>query len=486
VKEILRLQHIHFVDEQGVRLEDLNLTVFAGEIVCLLGVHGSGKSDIKRLLAGSHGIVSGTIYFDEKPSASPKRDDFAKAGIQIINGSGSLVGSMSIAENLFLLRRRKGFRLWFDVRAARMETMQILAEYGIVCRPDVRIDGLSYYKQYLLCIAKAASYGVKLLVLDLAGTSFSYQQICALSKQIERLRKERDLSFLVLCDEPEPLLEYANRVIILQDGCDVCTMYRDDFSITRMARYLSATSLLPKGQNGVRDASKAQGECTLAWTICVNGNALLHVGTGEITGLFDTMRDTSDDLEGYLRLLVQNSNFDVTYATAFSRADADFVCIPENSADRLVTTLSIGDNLLLPAHRRMTQFGALVSPAVMRYAVRDYFDRVHISDQLQNVQQLTRLERKILSIHRWLLTHPRMLVLENPDAGLDLRDRVELYRYLSTVSDEGTAVLVITHNTLVLQEHCDFMIIADNGRVLSAYEHNFFQAEKLLYKGMQP
>lgn len=477
VKELLRLQHIRFVDERGVRLEDLNLTVFAGETVCLLGVHGSGKSGVKRLLAGSPGIVSGTVYFHEQPSASTNRDDFARAGIQIINGFDALVGSMSISENLFLLRRRKGFKLFFNAPAARAETMQILAEFGIDCRAETRIDRLSYYEQYLLCIAKAVSYGARLLVLDLAYTAFSFQQTHALAQHIERLRSERDLSFLVLGDELEPLLEHANRVVILQDGRDVCTMYRDGFSMARMASYLSAISLLPEEADGMQAASGEHEGRARTWTICANGGALLHFAREEIVGLFDTMRNTGDDLDGYLRLLMQNSGFDIAHTEPDARADGGVVCVPENSADMLILALPIDENLLIPAHRRTARLGVFLSPAVMRYAVSDFYKCAQISGNPKRVDQLTRIQRKILSIHRWLLTRPRMLVLENPDAGLNLHDRANLYRYLSSVSADGTAVLVITRNMLNLQEHCDYMILAENGCIKSAFPRNSFTVD---------
>lgn len=456
MKEILYLSHLS-EGENDIGLRDFSLTVFAGQCICLVGIHGSGKSSVKKLLSGKLIPSSGSVFLHEKKVSLTSKGVFKRAGVRVLNSRQALVGTMSIRDNLFLLRESNKHRFWYNIRAAESETAEILREYSIRHAPSERVDRLSQYEKSLLCIAKAVSYGAKLLVLDIAGIALSSEQICLLGQQITRL-KAKGIACLIIEDDSALFLNVADRVVVMQDGKDIKTFYDGRVDYNSIACYLTSFP-----QIGAVSITEQKSPSEIIMQIWRGSSLFLPIARGSITGIFDTQQDFGRDFRHYLLLMAQQNR--LHFADRENRiipldSPQEVIFIPENSARRLLETLSIGDNLILPARQRTSSRPGLISRPMRQFLQEEFYRLAQISGKPQRIQELAYVDRKLLSIYRWVLAKPSILLLSSPTAGLDNDARKKLFHYLSALSQAGIAIFVTEHSCPALGLECDKIIFA--------------------------
>lgn len=475
MRELLRVQHVFTDRMQGAWLCDMNLSVFRGETLGLVGIHGCGKRCVKQLLSGKVKPSKGQLYIHEKLIENNDFHVLLRAGIQVISGRNALVSSMSIGENMFLLRRNQCSKFCFHAKRAEIETANILKQFGILQDASQRIDQLSEFEQYLFCIAKATSYGAQLIVLDMGDSNFTYQQLRILSGHMQRLKSE-GISFLVIGDEPEPLLDAADRIIIMQDGHDVKTLYRDTEKLSDYTYYLSDIAGLVHPQQYEETPKPLPAQENTAFSFEHAEGAHCVFPRGWVVGIFDAVRDANANLENYLNDLISNNHLtllDKDHKPILPRvgggkkrkALAERICsIPENSGNMLIPSLSVNDNLAMPLRNRIRLMPGIITLAAKQHVATSFCHTMGMDSLPQRVELLTLLERKLLSIFRWAMTKPKLLLLENPDAGLDLASRARVFQYLRKVSQDGIGVIVASHNMLVLQDDCDVLLLCEDAR----------------------
>lgn len=458
MRELLRVSHLATGGDGGAPLRDLNLTVFAGETVFLVGVHGSGKHALPLVLSGRL-PATGRIYVEEREIFNPGIHSLSTLGVVCVDSLRSLAGSLTVSENLFVLRPARQGRLFYHKKYADLETARILTEYGLHRSPRDLVKDLNPLEQYLLCIAKAISQGAKLLVLNCVGLSFSLREYDVLRAEFRRL-KEKGLSFLLLDNIPNPLIEEADRAVVIYEGRDLKVLRRAELHFDSLEDYLIR---LPLGGQWDPDPAAAETKESGGCVLSGDGFLPIRIPSGKLIGLFELHQTIDAPFSKYFAVAVKSNRLSIRLETGGAVNWSRAAILPEESGERLCPNLSLGDNLLLPAYPRVTS--AVVQVDMGRHVARSFCSELGRKEECIRVDELDRCERKLLCIRRWCLAKAEAIVLENPDFGLDLLDRERMIRMLREISAAGVPVIITSHNAFILRSCCSSVLLADDGKI---------------------
>lgn len=467
-KEIIRFLHVRTEMLKGGSLKDFTLTVFSGEIIYLTGIHGSGKHSLGQLLEGQCRLTEGTVYINEIPVEYLDKREFRKKGIYVINGLEILSGNLNISENFFLLRPHRSGKFLYKEKYAVLETAEILKEYGILCNPRERTGSLTQIEQYLLCIAKAVSTGAKLLVVDCKAVSVNMEEYKRLADILIML-KEKGISTIVIDDSINPLLETADRALVVYDGRDLKVLSGSALNFKELAGYLAVHPLGKESFKAKSDLQAGKGKCR-------EPNHAVQITSAQangIIGIFDLHRDTRKPFEVYITEIIRQNEIDLG---GHRLCDIRAACIPENNGELLLENMTIEDNLLLPSYRRVANRAGVVPKGIYRH-VADFFRR-ELGWDAEKVDELERVERKLLCIRRWILARPEALFVENPDLGLDPEEQGRVFAALAEAAQSGIHVFVIAHNPYTLCVNSQKILQFECGRFQKSFlPENFLKQE---------
>lgn len=472
-KEILRFSHVETEEIDGVGLKDFNLSVFAGEIVYLTGIHGSGKHSVRGLFEGKQRQTGGWLYIDEEPAGPMDKMKFRDRGVFVIDGVKSLSGNLTISENFFLLRPHKTGKLLYKEKYAAFETREILKDYGIDCNPMAKVRSLNQCEQYLLCIAKAVSNGARVLVVDCLELSLNMQEYGRLAETFRRLKAD-GISVLIIDNVVNPLLESTDRAVVVYEGRDLKVIDGERLTVEEAAGYLTERPLggerqKPEcgGHAGKEESPEGQSwRLTYsAWNDASGENAsgtnfpgktAAEVSGRGLIGIFDMNRDSRIPFETYVRDAVRANDLG---RNGTKLSSLRLACIPENGGDLLLDNMAPADNLLLPSYRRVSGVFGRIPEGIADYAASAFWQE--LGREKTSVGELDRVERKILCIRRWMLAKAEVLFVENPDMGLDSEGQRKVFDVLREAAGAGTLVCVTAYNPFTLRSNCAVILQMD-------------------------
>ncbi|NKB68407.1 MAG: ATP-binding cassette domain-containing protein [Candidatus Latescibacteria bacterium] len=227
---LIRLQDIARTFGHIQALEDVNMTVAAGEVVALLGDNGAGKSTLVKILTGVHPPTSGQLFFAGDPIHMAAPGDARRLGIETVYQDLALVPLMSIARNFHLGRElvnRVGPFAFLDHEGMRRQTRDALAAIGIEIRdPDETVESLSGGERQSIAIGRAVHFGSKLLVLDEPTSALSIGETRKVLNYIDRARQE-NLGVVFVTHNIHHVFAVADRLTILAHGRKLGDFHRD-------------------------------------------------------------------------------------------------------------------------------------------------------------------------------------------------------------------------------------------------------------------
>ncbi len=460
MKEILRFSHVFTEDLPDGRLRDFNLTVFSGEIISLIGSRGSGKHLLKMILSGDCSITAGALYFHEQKAEYSEKSRAWNEGFFCVDQEETLVEALTVSENIFLVKQHRKRKIFYNSKTAFYETLQILKSIGLQCSPSEKVYHLSFFEKYLICIAKALAHHARLLLLDLSGNTYNHEDYKHLERII-RQGREQGLSFLVIDNAPNPLLELSDKVVIINDGRDIKTIFQEQGSLLPVSSYFMSPEHLE-----IQSPKDMKHNLTANYLECMTTNktALFSWNPGWLIGFYDSSDLCLNFIEYLNRFLEENEGQFLISGIALPLREPEVVYIPELSRNHLIPNLSIADNLLMPRYRRLTGITKLIDPSLGNYCVKEFFSYFSIEGNPEQISELSFVDRYLLFIYSWAATKPKLFLIENPTLGMDLQSRSKIWDYLQKLSCQGTAILVNSPNIDILYDCCTGIVCSQDAR----------------------
>lgn len=459
-------------------LRDVDLEVRHGEIHALAGGNGAGKSTLMKILQGVYDLDAGTIEVDGAPVTLRSTHDARAAGIGMVFQEFSLVPTLTVAQNVFLGAEPTGAGGLIRDREAVAAARAIFADMDVEVDPTARVGRLGTAYWQLTEIAKALAQDAHVLIMDEPTASLARHEVENLFALVDRLRA-RGISIVYISHRMDEIFRIADRITILRDGTRLLTATLADTTPEQVVDGI--VGQVVEGQMVYRSRTahpEARGEPALELR-GVSGGPRVHdvsltVAPGEIVGLAGLMGSGRTELArclfgidpittGEVRVRGQR----VHLGSSREAIAAGIAMIPEDRrAQGLVLEHSVRDNLLLPLLGRYGR-GPLIDDRAASAAASSLVHRfrIKVADQRAAVRRLSGGNQQKVVIAKWLGTDPKVLIMDEPTAGVDIGTKTEILETIRGLADEGMAVLVISSEYPELLAVSDRVIVLRDGSV---------------------
>ncbi|WP_410649944.1 sugar ABC transporter ATP-binding protein [Amycolatopsis sp. cmx-4-54] len=436
-------------------LSDVSLTVHPGESHALVGRNGAGKSTLVSILTGLSKTDTGRVEFGGVPAPPLSRQDDWKRAVACVYQHAMVVPQLTVAENLFLNRQSgKGFAIGWQ--RLRRQARELLDSWDVRVDVDTPAGELSVEDRQFVEIARALSYGARFIVLDEPTAQLDSQ---AIERLFARMRQMQDngVTFLFISHHLHEVYEVCQAVTVLRDAKHILTAPVSEVGRAELIDAMTGE----QGGLSVRDASAREALAADAdEVLTVDGlsgdgfeDVTFRIHRGEVIGLAGSnasgkhqVAETVYGLRSPSSGTVRVDGQPLKPGDIPAAIRAGIGCVPrDRHHEGLVLEHSVADNATLSILDRMGK-GGLASPGT-RYgraaqALKDY--DIVAADADQPVSDLSGGNQQKVVLARALAGDPRLVVLINPTAGVDVKSKEALLAVVDRVRAEGKAVLIVS------------------------------------------
>ncbi|TJZ43611.1 sugar ABC transporter ATP-binding protein [Streptomyces piniterrae] len=463
-----------------VALDGAHLTVRPGEAHALVGRNGAGKSTLVSVLTGMTRPDAGTVTFGGEPA--PGRGDTAawQRKAACVHQKSMTVPELTVAENLYLNRFQGGRAIRW--RALRERARELLAEYGVEADPAARIKDLGVEQRQFVEIARALSFGARLIILDEPTARLDAAGIDRLFGKLRGLRAQ-GVAFLFISHHLQEVYELCNTVTVFRDARHVLTapvsglaeddlvaaMTGEEAGAARRARTASDTAAGRAGEPVLRTEG-----LTLAGEFAPLD---LTVRAGEVVGLAGATGSGNAAIGEALvglrtpdggRIAVRGRP--VRTGSVPHAIDAGIGCVPEDRhREGLILGRSVAENATLTVTDQLGPLGTVLPSRTREFAARMIASLdIKTTGPGQPVSGLSGGNQQKVVIARALAREPSVLVAIRPTNGVDVKSKDALLGVVREVADRGSGALIISDELDDLRV-CDRVLAVFHGRVTAEF-----------------
>ncbi|MFI7490588.1 sugar ABC transporter ATP-binding protein [Micromonospora echinaurantiaca] len=444
----------------GVRaLDDVDFRLFPGEVHALMGENGAGKSTLIKVLTGVYDIDEGAITLAGEQVAFAGPMQAAAAGVSTVYQEVNLCTNLSVAENIFIGRepRRLGAVRWGEMRRRARE---LLARLDLDLDVTAQLGTYSLAVQQMVAIARAIDVRARVLILDEPTSSLDAGEVAQLFRIMRQLR-DQGIAILFVTHFLDQVYAVADRITVLRNGAlvgEYRTGELPQFSLVEkmLGKELDVLERLDEQQK--RTAANRSGAAPLVDVAELGRKGAvapfsLRIHAGEVVGLAGLLGSGRTEVA---RLLFGADRADhgqvtldggrVSLRSPVQAIDRGVgFCSEDRRAEGVIPELSVRENMILamqaargwlrPVPRRRQD--ELVEKYIRALSIRPANPDLPVRNLSGGNQQ------KVL-LARWLITEPRLLILDEPTRGIDVGAKAEIQKLVLELSDGGMAVLFIS------------------------------------------
>lgn len=462
----------------GVKaLDHVSLSVRRGEVHAVIGENGAGKSTMMNIILGDLQRDEGEIIFKGKPVHFKSPAEAIAAGISMIHQEISLVPTLSIAENIWLHREDRFMHGPLIDNKARMKaTKELLEEQmKIGLDPKTPVFALTVAQCQLVELARAVSCNSDVIIMDEPTSSLSDKEVRILVDTIHRL-KEQGVAIIFITHKIEELLEISDRVSVYRDGRYIGTRECADTGRDELIRMIIGRELTEQ----YPDIHAQKGEVLLeVKNLCGEAyhDVSFQVRKGEIIGFSGLVgAGRSEIMRGLFGIDKVKSGeiyLEGKKVSISSPKDAVALGIGMVTEDRrdygIIQTASVRANLSLAA---LPQFCTKLS-LVRKKKEREATDRmiremtVKVADPEMLITSLSGGNQQKVIIGRWLMNHPKVLILDEPTRGIDVGAKSEIYSIMGQLAEQGLSIIMVSSEMPEILGMCDRIFVVRGGRIVA-------------------
>ncbi|GAA4173235.1 sugar ABC transporter ATP-binding protein [Shinella granuli] len=456
-----------------VALDDVQFKLKRGTVHALMGENGAGKSTLMKILAGIYTPDHGEIRLRGHDIELKSPLDALENGIAMIHQELNLMPFMTVAENIWIRREPKNRFGFVDHGKMRRMTAELFKRLKIDIDPETEVRHLSVASRQMVEIAKAVSYESDVLIMDEPTSALTEREVEHLFEIIRDLRSH-GIGIVYITHKMNELFEIADEFSVFRDGKYIGThassdVTRDD--IIRMMVGREITQMFPKEEVPIGDVVLSVKNLTLKG---VFHDVSFDVRAGEILGLAG--------LVGSGRSNVAETIFGVTPASSGTieingkpvDIDSPNTAIRNRMAFLTEDRKDTGCLLILDVLENM-QIAVLQDKFVKSGFVQERELsrvceemsrklRVKTPNMYERIENLSGGNQQKVLIGRWLLTNPRILILDEPTRGIDVGAKAEIHRFVTELARDGVAVIMISSELPEVLGMSDRIMVMHEGR----------------------
>lgn len=493
---VVAMKHIH-KNFPGVKaLDDVQLTLRAGEVMALLGENGAGKSTLMKILSGVYTRDAGeVVILGNKIEKDFNTLKAQQLGVAIIHQELNMCGHLTVAENMFLGREiLKGRRL--DNLTMNHKAKEQLLSLGIKdIEPDTTMSELPVGRQQMVEIAKALMLNAAVIIMDEPTSALSNTEVEELFRITKELR-EQGKSIVYISHRLQELQHIVDTVTIMRDGKYITEGRFSDFTMDSLIANMVGREITDQFPR----ESVSRGEKVLEVKNLKAGNRVKNVSfeayAGEVLGFAGLVgagrtemsrlifgADDKEDGEIWLegeKITINNPN---------DAINAGIVLVPEDrKKDGLCTKLSIRENIALPNLLAICKglFGK-----VNKKEEKGMVDQgkssltIKMSSAEVDAGTLSGGNQQKIVVAKWLARDSKVIIFDEPTRGIDVAAKVEIYEIINQLKKQGKSVIIISSEMPEVMGISDRILVMCDGRITGEFMQEEATENNILSCAMQ-
>ena len=457
-----------------VALDDVEFKLKPGSVHALMGENGAGKSTLMKILAGVYMPDKGEITLRGQPIKLRGPLDALENGIAMIHQELNLMAYMTVAENIWIRREPLNALGLVDHSKMNRMTQELFDRLGIRIDPQALVGDLTVATRQMVEIAKAVSYDSDVLILDEPTSAISEKEVDQLFRIIRDL-KAQGKGMVYITHKMNELFEIADEFSVFRDGKYITTrasseVTRDDIIKLMVGREI--TQMFPKEEVPIGDVVLRVRDLSLDGKF---QNVSFDLRSGEILGfaglvgsgrsqiveaIFGVTPATSGTIELFGRQVKINSPSEaIRHGMALLTEDRkDTGCL---------LILDILENMQVSVIQSEFVKSGFVQQTSLTQAIQNMSEKLRVKtpNLAERIENLSGGNQQKVLIGRWLLTQPRILILDEPTRGIDVGAKAEIHRLVTQLAREGVAVIMISSEMPEVLGMSDRVVVMREGNL---------------------
>lgn len=486
----LEMRNITKKFNENLILDNIEFSVEKGQVHALIGENGSGKTTLMKILAGVYSPNSGEILINGRQVVIQSPAQAQDLGISMIYQDIMLFPDLSVAENIFIKREpfKRGLLKRIDWDKVYSETKKYLKAFGLDISPRTQVGHLSYGQQKFVEIIKALSLKSDILIMDETTAALTESEIQTLFEAIREIKK-LGVTVIYISHRLEEIAQIADTVTVLRDGRVVRSCSIDQVDMKDIIQVMAGKEIKDRYP---KIRTKLGKDILRVNNLSYNGvlrNINLNLRRGEILGiaglsgsgrktLAKTLFGINSPFEGTVQI---NGRTFKNLTTKQAMHYGLCYVAGTGTEESLIKQMQITKNITITNLKRVSKVGFLNPAREYDYST-DLVERLIISSKgNESVGNLSGGNQKKVTLAKWLFNNAKILIIDEPTAGIDIGSKVDIYNIINELVLSGASVIMISSDFPELIGMCDRIAVMYNGEIRKVLNRNEATPANILY-----
>ena len=487
-QSLLKAEHVKISFGNVHALRDVSLEIAPGEIHCLAGENGCGKSTIIKIISGVYQRDGGTIEFDGKKLDRITPIDSINMGIQVIYQDFSLFPNLTVAENLALnteVASGKKLISWKNVRRIAEDAV---SKINFDVDLDAKVSTLSVAQKQMVAISRALMFNARLIIMDEPTTALTRKEVDALFDIILKL-KAQGIAILFISHKLNEVFEISDRFTIFRNGEMVATGLTSDLDDRKFTYYMTGREFADQTFVPAKVTQEPVFELKDATVDGAFEHIDLTLRGGEIlgiTGLLDSGRtELGLSMFGIMQLTggkILRNGKEVHITNPRDAIANKIGYVPEDRlSEGLFLQRSIGDNIIISEIDKLTN-GLRYDLNKRDAEIVRWVKELEIkTDNPENpATTLSGGNQQRIVLAKWLACDLDVLILNGPTVGVDIGSKHDIHAILQKLAGQGLGVIIISDDLPEIIQNCSRINVIREGRMVAEYNTQDVTEQQIL------
>lgn len=469
-------------------LKQAGFTLESGEVHALMGENGAGKSTLMKILTGVYTKDAGTVLVDGKEVNYKNPQEAEKAGIVFIYQELNVMFDLTVEENLFMGKEIHGKFGICDKKAMQKKAQEALNILGVNTSPKTVMAELSVGQQQMVEICKALMADAKVIIMDEPTAALTQSETVALFKVIESLRK-KGVSMVYISHRMEEIFELCDRITVLRDGSYIGVKNIPETNMNEIVkmmigreigeRYPSRNVKIGKEVLKVKELTRKGTFHDVNFSVrageVLGVSGLMGAGRTEIMqAIFGNLSYESGTIEiDGKEVKISNPRQAMEHGIGFITED--------RKTEGLMLDKSIRENISLCNLRRISK-SSVISREAEKNMVAEAIKDLHIKcfGSYHECNNLSGGNQQKVVLAKWILTNPKILILDEPTRGVDIGAKKEIYSIINKLAAQGVAIIMVSSELPEVLGMSDNIMVVREGEVRGIISYEEANQERVM------
>lgn len=476
MKELIKIEGMYKSFFGAKALRGMDFSMGPGEIRCLIGENGCGKSTMIKIISGFHNFDQGNMYINGNEYEKITPLESIKEGIQVIYQDFSLIPNMTVAENITMYEDVIENKILVTRKEMRQRAEDTVKRINFDIDIDKYVYELGVAEKQMVAICRAIIMDAKIIIMDEPTTALTSTEVENLFKLVYKL-KEDGVSVLFVSHKLDEVLKISDSITVMRNGINVFDSHGDKVSKEELIFHMTGKEITEDRYNYIQSSPKPLMQVK-DYSLKESFNDIsFSLYKGEILGITGLLGCGKNDLAKSLfglipatrgSLQIKDKNIGIIKSVQ-DALKHNIGYVPE---DRLTEGLhmeqSIADNSIARIIGSLVNKWGLIGKKEIDKNKKDILSLIYIPNLHPNnpVRSLSGGNQQKVVLAKWLAVNPEIFILSSPTVGVDIGAKTEIHNIARRLAAEGIGIILISDDISEVMALCNRVLIMDKGSIV--------------------